>query len=262
MDDHEDRAAGDALAGAATDPSRMSSGRSGAEIAEGLTSEDAAVACGVSGPVGTRWFRERGGMPLISWAGRRAGTCRSPSARRSHYCMAGSSGSARSPAGLVEIPQRSRASCAATRPPAAASSSTGPRPRSGRPSWRPAAPRPRSWPRTSGCATTSRTGSPAWCARPTGWRCRDRPPRNGRAATGLAARIDGGLRPGARSRSLTGCRSSSPTMSPCGSPTRRSTSRCSSRDAERCAASSSPACAPDARCASHERALAGGARSS
>jgi IS30 family transposase len=34
-------------------------------IAEGLTSEDAAVACGVSGPVGSRWFRESGGMPLI-----------------------------------------------------------------------------------------------------------------------------------------------------------------------------------------------------
>jgi IS30 family transposase len=35
------------------------------KIADGLTSEDAAVACGVSGPVGSRWFRERGGMPLI-----------------------------------------------------------------------------------------------------------------------------------------------------------------------------------------------------
>ncbi|MGW0826211.1 helix-turn-helix domain-containing protein, partial [Streptomyces sp. NPDC002845] len=35
------------------------------KIAEGLTSEDAAVACGVSGPVGSRWFRERGGMPSI-----------------------------------------------------------------------------------------------------------------------------------------------------------------------------------------------------
>jgi hypothetical protein len=34
-------------------------------IAEGMSSEDAAVACGVSGPVGSRWFRERGGMPLI-----------------------------------------------------------------------------------------------------------------------------------------------------------------------------------------------------
>jgi IS30 family transposase len=35
------------------------------KIAEGLTSESAAIACGVSGPVGSRWFRERGGMPLI-----------------------------------------------------------------------------------------------------------------------------------------------------------------------------------------------------
>jgi hypothetical protein len=35
------------------------------KIAEGLTSEDAAIGCGVSGPVGTRWFREAGGMPSI-----------------------------------------------------------------------------------------------------------------------------------------------------------------------------------------------------
>jgi len=35
------------------------------KIAEGLSSEEAAVACGASGPVGVRWFRERGGMPLI-----------------------------------------------------------------------------------------------------------------------------------------------------------------------------------------------------
>jgi hypothetical protein len=35
------------------------------KIAEGLSSEDAAIACGVSGPVGSRWFRERGGMASI-----------------------------------------------------------------------------------------------------------------------------------------------------------------------------------------------------
>ncbi len=35
------------------------------KIAEGLSSEEAAEACGVSGPVGSRWFRERGGMPSI-----------------------------------------------------------------------------------------------------------------------------------------------------------------------------------------------------
>jgi IS30 family transposase len=38
------------------------------KIAEGLSSEDAAVACGVSTPVGARWFREAGGMPPISLA--------------------------------------------------------------------------------------------------------------------------------------------------------------------------------------------------
>lgn len=36
------------------------------KIAEGLTSEDAGVAVGVSTAVGSRWFREHGGMPLIS----------------------------------------------------------------------------------------------------------------------------------------------------------------------------------------------------
>jgi len=35
------------------------------KIAEGLSSEDAAIACGVSAPVGVRWFRERGGIPSI-----------------------------------------------------------------------------------------------------------------------------------------------------------------------------------------------------
>ncbi|WP_442813796.1 IS30 family transposase [Streptosporangium subroseum] len=35
-------------------------------IAKGLQSEEAAVACGVSMPLGPRWFREGGGMPPIS----------------------------------------------------------------------------------------------------------------------------------------------------------------------------------------------------
>jgi IS30 family transposase len=35
-------------------------------IADGMSSEDAASACGVSQPVGTRWFRDAGGMPPIS----------------------------------------------------------------------------------------------------------------------------------------------------------------------------------------------------
>ncbi|MFV2110665.1 helix-turn-helix domain-containing protein, partial [Micromonospora sp. LOL_015] len=35
-------------------------------IAEGLSSEEAAAACGVSQPVGFRWFRQGGGMSPLS----------------------------------------------------------------------------------------------------------------------------------------------------------------------------------------------------
>jgi IS30 family transposase len=38
------------------------------EIARGLTSEDAAISIGVSQAAGTRWFRERGGMPRFMLA--------------------------------------------------------------------------------------------------------------------------------------------------------------------------------------------------
>ena len=37
-------------------------------IADGASSEDAAVAAGVSQAVGSRWFRQAGGMPPISLA--------------------------------------------------------------------------------------------------------------------------------------------------------------------------------------------------
>src|SRR6266540_3070781 len=37
-------------------------------IASGLSSEDAGVAAGVSPAVGSRWFREGGGMPTVSRA--------------------------------------------------------------------------------------------------------------------------------------------------------------------------------------------------
>ena len=37
-------------------------------IAAGLSSEDAAIGAGVSPPVGTRWFREAGGMPSSTFA--------------------------------------------------------------------------------------------------------------------------------------------------------------------------------------------------
>src|SRR3954468_18507170 len=44
-----------------------------ARIADGLSSEAAAVAVGVSGPVGTRWFRQRGGMSASLGTGRSSG---------------------------------------------------------------------------------------------------------------------------------------------------------------------------------------------
>ena len=43
------------------------------KIAEGLSSEEAAVAVGVSGPVGSRWFRQRGGMSASVRGGPSAG---------------------------------------------------------------------------------------------------------------------------------------------------------------------------------------------
>src|SRR5918911_573443 len=39
-----------------------------AGIAQGLTSEAAGIAAGVSPVVGTRWFRESGGMPTVTQA--------------------------------------------------------------------------------------------------------------------------------------------------------------------------------------------------
>ena len=77
---------------------------------------------------------------------------------------------------------------------------------------------------------------------------RARTGRSGRAATSRTARIAGGRRPGARSRSRTGCGSTSPMMSPCGSATRRSTRRSTCRAAARSSASWSPVCAPGGRC--------------
>src|SRR3954467_4467248 len=37
-------------------------------VAQGMESEDAARACGVSQPLGPRWFREAGGMPPMTLA--------------------------------------------------------------------------------------------------------------------------------------------------------------------------------------------------
>jgi hypothetical protein len=104
------------------------------EIAKGVSSEDAAAAVGVSQAAGTRWFRERGGMPTFMTSpvtGRYLSF-----EEREVMALRKAQG-----AGVREIArelQRHRrpspASCAATPPPAAGSLSTGPRWPSGRPS--------------------------------------------------------------------------------------------------------------------------------
>ena len=101
-------------------------------IAEGLSSEDAAVACGVSGPVGSRWFRERGGMPSIQLSplsGRYLSF-----AEREEMALLTVQG--RGVRAIARQLGRSPASCGVTRPPAAGSSSIEPGSPSGRRSCR------------------------------------------------------------------------------------------------------------------------------
>ena len=55
-------------------------------IARGMSSEDAAGEAGVSQAVGSRWFRQAGGMPPISLGQCQAAICPLPSGRRSRSC--------------------------------------------------------------------------------------------------------------------------------------------------------------------------------
>ena len=132
--------AGDAVAGSAAG---RAAGASAAVLGgdrAGLTSEDAAVEAGVS-PAGRDPVVPRGWRHAAVELGSasRAATCRSPSGRRSRSCTRRTSACARSPGGSAGRRRRSRGSCGATPRPAAASSSTGRRSRSGRPSGGPAA---------------------------------------------------------------------------------------------------------------------------
>ena len=206
-----------------------------AGIARGLEQRGRRACRGVSAAAGVRWFRERGGMPtfmLDPLSGRYLCFEEREEIALLRAAGHGRAGDRARRSGARR--RRSRGSCAATRRRAAASWSTGRRSAQ----WKaelvaPGARRPRSSPPTTGCASTCRSGWPGRCAGPTG---RGRGPGDagrGRAATSRVARIAGGRRRGARSRSRTGCASTSPMMSRCGSPTRRSTSRSTCRAAAR-----------------------------
>ena len=204
-------------------------------IAGGLSSEDAGVAAGVSPAVGSRWFRENGGMApfvFVSVSGRylsfvereeiallHARDCgvREIARRLRRACAV-----RRAPCAVRR--RRSHVSCVATLQPVAEGLSIGPRLRSGIRIGVPAVRRSRSLLRTTPCATMCRI---VWVgrlpARMASW-CRD-PRCVGSVAVMGPERIDGGQRRGAPSRSRGGFGSISPTMSPCGFLTRRSTRR-------------------------------------
>ena len=128
-------------------------------IARGLTSEDAAAEIGVSPAVGTRWFRQAGGvtrthaprvgpLPVVRRTRRDRVVPRpEPACERSHGAWGGRR--RRSPASCGATPRRGRMTW-----------NTGRRSRNGMPSAGPAGRRPPNWRPTSSCASTCRNGWP------------------------------------------------------------------------------------------------------
>ena len=126
---------------------------------QGLSSEEAASAVGVSSPVGSRWFREAGGMRPVSLAplsGRYLSF-----AEREEIAILKAKG-----CGVREIARqtrpfarrRSAGSCAGMRPPGRSRRVIGPSMPSGTLIGGPRDPRWPSWLPTRSCATTSRIG--------------------------------------------------------------------------------------------------------
>lgn len=85
------------------------------EIAKRVTTEEAAVAVGVSPAAGVRWFRHGGGMPSVDVAPLSGRYLSFRERERSLSSMHKVPGSGRSPGVWVVIRRRSRGSCVATR---------------------------------------------------------------------------------------------------------------------------------------------------
>jgi len=194
-------------------------------IAAGAPGEDAALACGVSQPVGTRWFREAGGMPpssLLARSGRYLSFAE-------HEELATISAQR---LGVGEIARRMRRSPSTVSRELRRNAAT----RGGVLQYRAtvaqwkaeravACPRPPSLARTRGCAPTYKTDSPAMSSMHRVSRYRDRGCRGGGGAM-VAAQTDDGESAGARSRSVADCGSTSRMMRPCGSLAKPFTRRC------------------------------------
>ena len=193
-------------------------------IAGGVSSEDAAAGAGVSAAVGSRWFRQAGGMPPIS-LGSVSGRYLSFTEREeiAIFCAQGV-GVREIGRRLVVARRRFRGSCAATRRLVVVVWFIGQRLLSGTQSGVPAARSSPSWPPTTNFVSMWRivwvVRSPArmvsWCQDP---RCA------GRVAVTEGELTGGGQRLGVLSRSRGGSGSISPTMSPCESPMKPSTRR-------------------------------------
>jgi hypothetical protein len=212
-----------------------------------MTSEAAAVAVGVSVPVGSRWFRHGGGMSPISLA-EPTGRYLSFAEReeiallkaQDHRVREIARRVGRDPSTISRELRRNaatrggrleyRASVAQWKAETAAK-----RPKKAKLITNPGLRHYVQERLAANCVVRTAAWSPArrLC---------------GRDATSHGVRTVAGRRRGARNKSRTGCRLTSPMMSPCGSATRRSTKRSTSRAAAPLSASWWRACAPGGRC--------------
>lgn len=113
-------------------------------ISAGFQSDEAERVSGVPQPLGPRWFRQAGGILSTNLGPVSGGYLSFPDAERLPKYMHSNSVSGRLPDNLNARLRPSRASCAAMQQPVAASCSTQPGWRSGRPNVRRTGPR---WPR-------------------------------------------------------------------------------------------------------------------
>jgi Helix-turn-helix domain len=163
-------------------------------IAGGLPSEAAGVAAGVSPAVGTRWFREGGGMPTLSRAplsGRSLWF-----AEREEIAILGAQdvGVRETARRLGRSPRRSPGSWVATPRPVVGAWRIGPRPPPGTPTGEPSAPSWPSWLPTSGSGARCRSGWRASSPGPTAWQCRARRSGGSVGGTGVAPTAGGRTR--------------------------------------------------------------------
>jgi transposase-like protein len=205
-------------------------------IASGSSSEDAGVAAGVSPAVGTRWFREGGGMPTLSRAPLSGRSLSFAEREELAILRAQDVGVRETARRLGRSPStisRELRRNAATRGGRLEYRATTAQWHADQRAERPKVARLAANERLRDYVRQRLAGE---ITRPDGTPCQGR--RCGGSVVGTgAARTAGGRTRGVRSRLPTGCGSTSPMMGPCGSLTRPSTRRCRSKAAAPCAVS-------------------------